>query len=220
MLLTRNSSSVALTQTKNRSTSGASHVRQRRRSERNTSARTTRGVSAFSCRQADQAGRQDAHAIGRGRCRLRRRFRIQGCLFYRRSPSSGQRSRRSSGCAASCSGSDQRDEGRRDPDLFHICGQRSRFGEASFGQEDHLLRHGPDPAHHAGASYGRAIESVCLGGILCRATRRDPSGPRATENYLGRGRDRARACSCHGAWRRGPRGCCHRAPSRRRRRGL
>ena len=76
---------------------------------------------------------------------------------------------------------------------FIYAGKEAGFGEAPVGQEDHLLRHGPDPAHHAGAIYGRAIESVCLGGILRRATRRDPSGPRPAEDNIGCGRDRASA---------------------------
>ncbi len=124
------------------------------------------------------------------------------------------------GVQASGAGRDQRDEGRRDPDLLHLCGQRTRVGETSFGQEDHLLCHGQDSAHHARASHGRAIQSVGLGRLLRRAARCYPSRASAAKNHVGCGSDRARPCPCDGPRRRGPRSRCYRAPSWRRRRGV
>ena len=59
-----------------------------------------------------------------------------------------------------------------------------------------------------------------LGGILRGATRRDPSRPHPAEDHHGRRRDRAGQGSGHGAGRRRPGGDRHRAPAGRRRRGL
>ena len=103
---------------------------------------------------------------------------------------------------------------------FIYARQGARIGEASFGQEDHLLRHGQDSAHHAGAGDGRAVQSIRLGGILRRATRRDPSGPRAAENHVGGGRHRPGQSAGDGPRCRRPGGGRDRAPSWRRRRGL
>ena len=169
----------------------------------------------------DQAWRQAAHAIGRGRCRQADRRGIQGCCVHRP-------------IAKDLVGDADVVLAVQPPALdvinamkegailisFIYADKEPALVQASSGQEDHLLCHGADPAHHAGAGDGCAVESVRLGGILRRATRRDPSGPRAAENHVGCGRDRARQSPGDGPRRRGPGGRRHRAPSRRRRRGL
>src|ERR1700679_963282 len=58
------------------------HVCQRRHSQGDTAARAARGPCTLCCTQADQAGRETAYAIGRGRRDLAERLRLQGCRFH------------------------------------------------------------------------------------------------------------------------------------------
>ena len=169
----------------------------------------------------DQARRQAAHAVGRRRC-----HQAWSMPHSRMSRSSADRHALVGdadvvlGGPATGAGRDRRDEGRRDPDLLHLCGQGARAGEASSGQEDHLLCHGQDSAHHAGAGDGRAVQPIGPGRLLRGTTRRDPSGPRAAENHLGGGRHRPGQSAGHGPRCRRPGGGRDRTPSWRRRRGL
>ena len=64
--------------------SWSSHVRQCRRFEGNTAARTARGSGAVGRSKADQTRREAAHAGRRRKCHQVGRCRIQGCRLHRR----------------------------------------------------------------------------------------------------------------------------------------
>jgi NAD(P) transhydrogenase subunit alpha len=71
--------------------------------------------------QADQAGREAAHAGGRGRCHQAGRCRLQGCRVHRDRNELVADADVVLAVQPPALGRDRRDEGRRDPDLLHLC---------------------------------------------------------------------------------------------------
>ena len=141
-------------------------------------------LGALRCRQADQAGRQAAHAVG---CR-RRQSSLTDAAFKDvvfiddRHALVGDADVVLGVQPPALDVIDAMKEGAI-LISFIYADKEPQAGEASSGQEDHLLRHGADSAHHAGAGDGCAVQPIGLGWLLRRATRRDPSGPRAAEDH-------------------------------------
>ena len=93
--------------------------------------------------------------------------------FVDRSRRTRSRRRRRALRAAAGHRARRRDEAGSDTGLLRLRRAREAAGAGVAGTQDHLLCDGTHPAHNAGASDGCALESVCSGRILRRATRCD-----------------------------------------------
>ena len=169
----------------------------------------------------DQARRQTAHAVGRGRCHQPGRCRIQGCRVHRP-------------IAHALVGDADVVLAVQPPALDVIDAMKEGAILISFiyaDKEPALVKRLLDKKITCFAmdripriTRAQAMDALssqsALGRLLRGTTRRDPSGPRAAENHLGGGRHRPGQSAGDGPRCRRPGGGRDRAPSWRRRRGL